>query len=1078
MPKRTDIKKILLIGSGPIVIGQACEFDYSGTQACRALREEGYEVILINSNPATIMTDPDMADRTYIEPLTPEVVAKVIAKEKPEALLPSMGGQTALNIAIDLFDDGTLQEHNVELIGMNIDTIRVSEDRELFKAAMVEAGLDVIDSLYTGSLKESEEYAEKTGYPLVIRPSFTLGGTGGGIAYNHAELMEKVSFGLYASPVSQVLLEEGVIGWKEIEIEIIRDNKNNSIIICSIENFDAMGVHTGESITVAPAQTLNVEEMERIRDASVAALQKLGIETGGCNIQFALDPESDRMVVIEVNPRVSRSSALASKATGFPIAKIAAKLSVGYSLDELKNDITKTTPASFEPSIDYCVLKFPRWDFDKFPEADRTLNTQMKSVGEVMSIGRSFKETLQKALRSLEQDYYGLDKIIPKKHDNGSGTLSRDFVIENLVIPRSERIFYIAEAFRKGFTPDEVYEYTKINKWFLNQIQELIVTEEKLREAGFEGLNKELLLAAKEEGFSDKRISALVNSEEEIIRQMRTDADIIPSFRCVDTCAGEFEAFTPYYYSSYESFSESSPFAEKSVMILGSGPNRIGQGVEFDYCCVQAAFALRKEGYKVIMVNCNPETVSTDYDISDRLYFEPLTLEDVLNIYEIEKPEGVILQFGGQTPLKLAIPLMERGVKIWGTSPSDINLAENRREFAALVDKLNLLEPPHGTAIDEKEALEVAEKLGFPVLARPSYVLGGKSMQIVYNEENLKSYLRETISISLQNPLLLDKFLEGAIEIDVDAISDGEDVFIGGIMEHVEHAGIHSGDSSCVLPTFSLEKKLLEEIRRQTILLTKSLNVIGLCNIQYAVRGDKVYLIEANPRASRTVPFVGKATGLPLAQIAARVMAGIKLKDLNINEEITPEHIAVKEAVFPFAKFPGVDVILGPEMRSTGEVMGIDKEFGMAFAKSQLAAGISLPLKGKIFLTVSNRDKGEAILLARDFTKLGCSIISTAGTAEALRTEEIEVEEVKKLQEGHPNILDYIEKGEVSLIINTPSGSGSQTDEARMRQKALSKGLSIITTIRAAKAALTGIQMLQKKGISVVSLQEYQKNLK
>ncbi len=1071
MPKRSDLQKILIIGSGPIIIGQACEFDYSGTQACRALWEEGYEVVLINSNPATIMTDPDIADYTYIEPLTPDTVSKIIAREKPHALLPSLGGQTALNIAVDLYNNGTLQEWNVELIGVNVDTINMAENRELFKDAMEEAGLNVIQSVYINNLAEAEEFAAKIGYPLIIRPSYTLGGSGGGIAYNRKQLQDKVAYGLAISPVSQILVEEGVIGWKEIELEVIRDLNNNTIIICTIENMDSMGVHTGESITVAPVQTLTNREVQGLKDASITALQKLGINTGGCNIQFALNPETGRVVVIEMNPRVSRSSALASKATGFPIAKVAAKLSVGFTLDELPNDITQNTPAAFEPTIDYCVVKIPRWDFEKFPEADRTLTTQMKSVGEVMSIGRTFKEALQKAVRSLEQDNYGFENHAPAK-------VSLDELEERLSVPRSDRIFYIAEAYRRKMDSEKIYELTKINRWFLNQIEELIADENLLTELQLNDLTPQLLWSLKENGFADRYIAKLIHADENTIRKMRVKAGIKPAFRCVDTCAGEFEAYTPYYYSTYEKYSEVPSFTSRPrVMILGSGPNRIGQGVEFDYCCVQAAFALRKEGYEVIMVNCNPETVSTDYDISDRLYFEPLTLEEVLNIYEVEQPEGVILQFGGQTPLKLALQLMEQGVKVWGTSPVDINRAENRREFAEVVEKLGLIEPPHGTAINEGEALDVSANLGFPVLARPSYVLGGKSMQIVYNQESLLSYLRENADISHQNPLLLDKFLEGAIEIDVDAVCDGEDIFIGGIMEHVEHAGIHSGDSSCVIPTFSLTEKQLDEIRRQTNLLAKNLNVVGLCNIQFALRGDKVYLIEANPRASRTVPFVGKATGVPLAQVAARTMAGIKLCDMELTGEIKPSHVSVKESVLPFSRFPEVDIILGPEMRSTGEVMGIDKDFGMAFAKSQLAAGTSLPLKGKIFLTVANRDKGEAIELAREFCKLGFQIIATEGTADSLRTGEIEVEVVNKLQEGPPHILDYIERGEVELIINTPSGAGSQSDEARMRQKALAQGVSIITTIRAARAALEGIKTLQKKGMEVLSLQEYQKTI-
>ena len=1073
MPKRDDIKKILIIGSGPIIIGQACEFDYSGTQACRALKEEGFEIVLINSNPATIMTDPEIAHKTYIEPLTPDIVEKVIIKEKPQALLPTMGGQTALNIAVELFDSGKLDEYGVELIGADSEVIKVAEDRELFKTAMVEAGLDVVRSLHVSSVDKALEFAGEVGYPMVIRPSFTLGGGGGGIAYDREELITKVAYGLDISPVSQVLVEEAIIGWKEFELEVMRDKTGNTVIICSIENVDPMGVHTGESITVAPAQTLTDKEFQSMRNAAIAALHRVGITTGGCNIQFAFDTDSDRMVVIEMNPRVSRSSALASKATGFPIAKVAAKLSVGYTLDELPNDITLKTPASFEPVIDYCIVKIPRWDFEKFPESDKTLTTMMKSVGEVMGIGRTFREALQKALRSLEQDYYGLETFpakLPARDTSGA----REIIAENLTIPRSERFFFIAEAYRKGFTGDQIFNLTKINRWFLDQIEDLVSQEEAISAKGLDALSDTELFEAKANGFSDRFLARLTGCSEEDVRQRRIKANIRPSYRCVDTCAGEFEAYTPYFYSTYEDCNEvPAPSEKPRVMILGSGPNRIGQGVEFDYCCVQAAFALRSEGYEVIMVNCNPETVSTDYDISDRLYFEPLTLEDVLHIYELEQPDGVILQFGGQTPLKLAMPLMERGVKIWGTSPADIDRAENRKEFAAVVEKLNLMEPPYGTAASGEEALKVTEKLGFPVLVRPSYVLGGKSMQIVYNTEALEKYLENATDISAQNPLLLDKFLEDAVEIDVDAICDGKETLIGGIMEHVENAGIHSGDSSCVIPTFSLSDNELAELRRQTRLLTEALNVVGLCNIQYAIQDGNVYLIEANPRASRTIPFVGKAIGVPLAQVAAKVMSGRTLKELGLEHEVRPGHYSVKEAVFPFNRFPGVDIILGPEMRSTGEVMGSDKNFGIAFAKAQLASGAALPLGGKIFLTVTDKDKPEAIKLAHAFTGLGFQIIASKGTAKALKEAGIDSLEVKKLQDGSPNILDYIREGDVGLIINTPTGAGARTDESRMRQKALATGVSIITTIRAAQAALQGITTLQKENMMVMSLQDY-----
>ncbi len=1070
MPKRNDLQKLLIIGSGPIVIGQACEFDYSGTQACRALREEGYKVVLINSNPATIMTDPDMAYRTYIEPLTAEAVERVIEKEKPQALLPTLGGQTALNLAVELEDTGVLNRHGVELIGSNSEIIKTAEERDLFKTAMQEAGLETVESVYINSIGEALQLADRIGYPLVIRPSFTLGGSGGGIAYNEKELREKVAYGLHISPLSQVLVEEGVLGWKEVELEVMRDRQDNTVVVCSIENFDPMGVHTGESITVAPVQTLTDREYQVIRNAALAALRKIGVTTGGCNLQFAFDPESDRVVVIEMNPRVSRSSALASKATGFPIAKIAAKLAVGYTLDEIPNDITRQTPASFEPSLDYCVVKIPRWDFAKFPEADPTLTTQMKSVGEIMSIGRTFKEAVHKAVRSLEQGSYGLK--MPHQP-----VYSPEELKEIIKTPLAERIYYLAEAMRHGITCNEIYRNTGINPWFLEQLQEIIDLEKRLLEKGYHGMEAAALVSAKEHGFSDLYLGELLEVGEEDIRRKRMEHHIKPSYRCVDTCAGEFEAYTPYFYSTYENHNEIPASSGKKIMILGSGPNRIGQGVEFDYCCVQAAFALREEGYEVIMVNCNPETVSTDYDISDRLYFEPLTLEDVLHIYQEEEPDGIILQFGGQTPLKLALPLLEKNVRIWGTSPADIDRAENRREFAEIVEKLNLQEPPYATAASGEEAMQKAVELGLPVLVRPSYVLGGQSMQIVYSAEKLEAYLQEQKEISPQNPLLLDKFLEGAIELDVDAVCDGEDVFIGGLMEHVEHAGVHSGDSSCVLPPFSLKEEHLEEVRRQTRLLARELNVVGLCNIQFAVRDDTVYLIEANPRASRTVPFVSKAIGISLAKVAAKVMAGEKLIDLGLVEEITPSHFSVKEAVLPFTRFPGVDIILGPEMRSTGEVMGVDTDFSMAFAKSQLAAGTPLPLQGNIFITVADRDKREIIDLAGDLVELGFNIFSTSGTASVLRSQGIQVEEVYKLQEGSPNILDYIDQNEVALIINTPAGASSRSDEARMRQTAVAQNVPIITTIRAARAATEGMKTMHKEGLQVKSIQEYIESL-
>ncbi len=1070
MPKRKDLEKILIIGSGPIVIGQACEFDYSGTQACRALREEGYQVVLINSNPATIMTDPDMAQRTYLEPLTADMVEKVISREKPQALLPTLGGQTALNLAVELEEAGTLARHGVELIGANSQVIQIAEDRELFKTAMEKAGLETVKSCHLNNINDALDFAETIGYPLVIRPSFTLGGAGGGIAYHEEELKEKVAYGLHISPLNQVLVEEGVLGWKEIELEVMRDKNDNAVIVCSIENVDPMGVHTGESITVAPVQTLTNREYQLIRSSSIKALQPVGVTTGGCNIQFAFDPNSDRIVVIEMNPRVSRSSALASKATGFPIAKIAAKLAVGYSLDELPNDITKKTPASFEPSLDYCVVKIPRWDFSKFPEADPTLTTQMKSVGEIMSLGRTFKEAFHKALRSLEQDHYGLEM-------NHQLPLTERELHYQLSTPHAERIFYVAEAFRQGMGIEQIHQLTRIDRWYLEQLQEILKEEHRLLSEGASSLTPSRLYSLKEMGFSDGYLAPLVGVTEEDIRQRRMEQEIRPSFRCVDTCAGEFEAYTPYYYSTYENSSEVTPSHRSKVMILGSGPNRIGQGVEFDYCCVQAAFALEQMGYEVIMVNCNPETVSTDYDISHRLYFEPLTQEDVLHIYQQEKPEGVILQFGGQTPLKLALPLLERGINIWGTSPRDIDRAENRREFAEIVEKLQLKEPPYATASYQGEALEQAQQLGFPVLVRPSYVLGGQSMQIVYSPDQLREYLEECPEISASHPLLMDKFLEGAVEVDVDAIGDGDHVFIGGIMEHVEHAGVHSGDSSCVIPPFSLQPADLEKVREQTYQLVKELKVVGLCNIQFALKNGTIYLIEANPRASRTVPFVSKTLGISLTRVATRVMAGEKLHHMGLLQEIHPPHVSVKEAVLPFSRFPGVDIVLGPEMRSTGEVMGIDRNFPLAFAKSQLAAGTPLPLEGKIFITVANRDKREAIYLAQELHRLGFSLLATAGTAATIRESGIPVEEIPKLQEGRPNVLDYMERQEIALIINTPQGADSHSDEARMRQTAVSKGISIITTLRAAKAALAGIKTMQEEGMKVKSLQEYQQEL-
>ncbi len=1076
MPRRNDLQKIMLIGSGPIVIGQACEFDYSGTQACRALKEEGYEVVLINSNPATIMTDPVMADRTYIEPLTVEAATLVIEKERPQALLPTLGGQTALNIAVELSESGVLDHYGVELIGANSEVINRAENRDLFKEAMNRAGLESAESSHLKSVSQALEFAAHKGYPLVIRPSFTLGGAGGGIAYNEEQLVEMVSVGLNSSPIRQILVEEALMNWKEFELEVMRDRNDNVVIVCSIENMDPMGVHTGESITVAPAQTLSDHEYQMMRDASIRALREIGVETGGCNIQFAMDPETSRMVVVEMNPRVSRSSALASKATGFPIAKIAAKLAVGYSLDELSNDITKETPASFEPTLDYVVVKIPRWDFDKFPEADQVLNTRMKSVGEVMSIARTFKEALQKALRSLEQGFDGLmEEEMPSEIKDRKAWLEKQ-----LQRPRPDRIFSIAVALREGFTPDEISKLSGIDGWFVDQMEQLIRLEKELR--SIRELDEGILWRAKAWGFSDERIARLVGDSEAEVRRRRQAWSIYPVYRRVDTCAGEFEAHTPYLYSTYEQGAAEGAVAESisgkeakkgKIIILGSGPNRIGQGLEFDYCCVRAALTLREEGYEIIMVNCNPETVSTDYDISDCLYFEPLTLEDVLNICHEENPDGIILQFGGQTPLKLAQPLLEAGMPLWGTSPRDIDRVENRREFAGVIDKLGLWEMAHGTAGNPAEVQDIAGKLGFPLLARPSYVLGGRAMRVVYNTDELEKYIYSLPELSPGNPLLLDKFLEGAVEIDVDAVSDGNLVVVGGIMEHVEHAGVHSGDSCCVLPTYSIGPQQLREIRRQTEMLARELNVIGLLNIQFAVRGREVFILEANPRASRTVPFVGKAIGVPLAGLAARVIAGASLTELNFTAEIVPDYYSVKEAVFSFIRFDQMDIVLGPEMRSTGEVMGIDYDLGMAMAKAQRAAGTPFPLEGRIFITVADWDKPQAIELARGLARLGFHLMATSGTAAAFRDIGINVEEVKRISEGSPHMLDYINENKVDLIINTPEGSGAKSDGARMRRYAAQRGVSIITTMQGALAALEGIQAIRKQKMAVRCLQDY-----
>ncbi len=1086
MPKRTDIKKILLIGSGPIVIGQACEFDYSGTQACKALKEEGYEVVLINSNPATIMTDPEIADRTYIEPITPEIVEKIIEKERPDALLPTIGGQTGLNTAVALAENGVLDKYDVELIGAKLPAIKKAEDRELFKDAMKMIGLEVPESYYVHSKAEAMRAVSHIGFPAIIRPSFTLAGTGGNIAYNMEEYEQQVDWGLSMSPVHELLIEKSVIGWKEFELEVMRDLKDNVVIICSIENFDPMGVHTGDSITVAPAQTLTDKEYQILRDASIKIIREIGVETGGSNIQFAVNPENGKMVVIEMNPRVSRSSALVSKATGFPIAKIAAKLAVGYTLDEIPNDITKETPASFEPTIDYCVVKFPRFAFEKFPQADQTLTTQMKSVGEAMAIGRTFKEALQKAIVSMEIDRYGLEEISGQWSVN-SEQVKIEEIKKKLRVPNWERVWYIADAMRSGMGLDEIYELTKIDRWFLHNMKEIVEFEKFVGRTFLsvdrqECLSYPLLRRAKELGFSDRRLAELTKTKEidpclrhtgASIRKLRKDMGINAVFKRVDTCAAEFVAHTPYLYSTYEKECEAEPTKRKKIMILGGGPNRIGQGIEFDYCCVHGVFALKEDGFETIMVNCNPETVSTDYDTSDRLYFEPLTFEHVMNIVDIEKPDGVIVQFGGQTPLKLAIPLEKAGVKIIGTSPDNIDRAEDRERFKGLLHKLNLKQPENGTATSQKEALDIAKKIGYPVILRPSYVLGGRAMEIVYDDATLIHYMTHAVKASPEHPVLIDKFLEDAVEVDVDAISDGRIVVIGGIMEHIEEAGIHSGDSACSLPPYSLSKELTSEIKRQTIVLAKELNVIGLINIQYAVKNGSVYVLEVNPRASRTVPFVSKTIGVPLAKMAARIMAGKTLKDIGFTSEKDVGYISVKEAVFPFIKFPGVDTILGPEMKSTGEVMGIDTSFGRAFAKSQLGAGVVLPKSGKVFISVADKDKSSAVKIARQFAELGFKIMGTAGTAATLEKSGIPVEKVLKVKEGRPNIVDHMKNGEISLVINTTFGKASALDSYSLRRTALTHNIPYCTTIPGALAAASGIKAIQNGDLDVKSLQEY-----
>ncbi len=1079
MPKRTDIEKILIIGAGPIIIGQACEFDYSGTQACKALKQEGYKIILLNSNPATIMTDPDFADLTYVEPVTPETLTKIIEKERPDAILPTLGGQTALNTAVAVAKQGVLDKYGVELIGAKLPSIEKAEDRTLFKNAMKQIGLDVPRSGLAHTFEEAQQIVDSVGFPAIIRPSFTLGGTGGGIAYNREEYNALAQAGLDASPTSEILVEESVIGWKEFELEVMRDVADNVVIICSIENFDPMGVHTGDSITVAPAQTLTDKEYQIMRDAAIKIIREIGVDTGGSNIQFAINPDNGRMAVIEMNPRVSRSSALASKATGFPIAKIAAKLSVGYTLDEIRNDITRETYASFEPTIDYVVTKLPRFTFEKFPQAEATLTTQMKSVGEAMAMGRTFKESLQKAMRSLEIDSCGFEsRFFHDKNPMELTAVELSHLKERLQTPNWERLWYLGDALRAGLSLEEIHEITNIDPWFLFNLRQIIEMEQELIAAGNAhcgNLDKirEEILAAKKYGFSDQRLAQLLNVSEVCIRDFRWKSGIRPVYKRVDTCGGEFEAFTPYLYSTYEEECEAAPTDRDKIMILGGGPNRIGQGIEFDYCCVHAAFSLSKEGYETIMVNCNPETVSTDYDTADRLYFEPLTLEDVLEIVDKEKPKGVIVQFGGQTPLKLAYALEKAGVPIVGTSPDAIDRAEDRERFQSLLHKLELKQPDNGIARTPAEAEKIAAHIGYPVVVRPSYVLGGRAMEVVYSPEQLQTYMKYAVKASPEHPVLVDKFLESAIEIDVDALCDGTDVIVGGIMQHIEEAGIHSGDSACSLPALSISPELTAEIRRQTVALALELQVIGLMNIQFAIKDDTVYLLEVNPRASRTAPFVSKATGRPLAKIAAQLMVGRKLKELGILHDLVPKHIAVKESIFPFIKFPGVDTILGPEMKSTGEVMGIDFDFGKAFAKAQLAVGVHLKLQGKVFISIKDGDKAFMVESARRLTEMGWEILATSGTAAYLLNQGVPAARINRVSEGRPHCVDALKNREVDMVFNTTFGAQSVKDSYSIRRTALVYNIAYFTTVAGMNAAVDAIECLRKENLDVKPLQEY-----
>ncbi len=1071
MPKRTDIKSVMIIGAGPIVIGQACEFDYSGAQACKALREEGFRVILVNSNPATIMTDPEMADAIYIEPIHWRTLERIIEKERPDALLPTMGGQTALNTALDLVREGVLEKYGVEMIGASRDAIDMAEDRERFRKAMHQIGLKTPRAAIAHSMEEALQVQAQVGFPTVIRPSFTMGGSGGGIAYNREEFIEICERGLDLSPTNELLIEESVLGWKEYEMEVVRDRADNCIIICSIENFDPMGVHTGDSITVAPAQTLTDKEYQIMRDASLAVLRKIGVETGGSNVQFAINPADGQMIIIEMNPRVSRSSALASKATGFPIAKIAAKLAVGYTLDELKNDITGgATPASFEPTIDYVVTKVPRFTFEKFPRADARLTTQMKSVGEVMAIGRTFQESLQKALRGLEIGTDGFNEKVDLADEAAMGKIRNE-----LLVPGAERIWYVADAFRAGMTLEEVHELSYIDPWFLAQIEELIGIESEVREQGVTALTAQRMFALKRKGFSDRRLAKLIGNSETELRKLRHQLGIRPVYKRVDTCAAEFASNTAYMYSTYEEECEAAPTTRDKIVVLGGGPNRIGQGIEFDYCCVHAALALREDGYETIMVNCNPETVSTDYDTSDRLYFEPLTLEDVLEILHKENPKGVIVQFGGQTPLKLARDLEANGAPIIGTTPDCIDLAEDRERFQKLIEKLGLKQPPNRTARDPEQAVLLAREIGYPLVVRPSYVLGGRAMEIVYHEDDLRRYMREAVQVSNDSPVLLDRFLDDAVEVDVDALADGEQVLIGGIMEHIEQAGVHSGDSACSLPPYTLSVELQDRMRDQMVRMARGLGVIGLMNTQFAIQGNDIYVLEVNPRASRTVPFVSKATGLQLAKIAARCMVGNTLAMQGVTRERIPGYYSVKEAVFPFVKFPGVDPLLGPEMKSTGEVMGVGRSFGEAFAKAQLGAGVWLPRTGKVFISVRDVEKKRAVNVARDLIALGFEILATRGTAAVLEQAEVACVRVNKFTEGRPNIVDMIKNDEIGFIVNTIEGKQAIADSYEIRRAALQHKVSYTTTLAGAKATCLALSYLDSAEVN--SLQDLHKEL-